>query len=434
VKIINLLFDATIFAQSYVTKTARTGIFAVAYNILKQFNLDSQFNITFYIQDFFHTVNLFNKDTLLSKFPICIYSGELSKYRIKLYKHNLKNADKLVNKFIFFVKLIINYLYYCFYHCIFFFNNYQILSSIDIFFAPIFSPSVQICKYLAIKQYVFLHDTIPLHYPEYYPEMTIDEFWFNELTRSINKNTYYFCNSESTKNDFLKYFNGKFDKNKIHVTHIMSSQYFLPDYNKKKLSDILEKYHIKLKCNFQYIFSFCTLEPRKNLVFTLNCFINFIKKHNIENLYFFLGGTQWKYFFKQLKEKISSFGKYSGKIIRLGYIDDEDVNILYSNSLFFTYLSQYEGFGMPVLEAMQAGTPVITSNNSSLPEVAGDSAIMIDYDNEEQCIRAFEDLYFNEDLRKRYTEKGLERAKLFSWEKTVDKMKEVIFNSFLENK
>ncbi|GHT04647.1 hypothetical protein FACS1894139_07130 [Planctomycetales bacterium] len=102
------------------------------------------------------------------------------------------------------------------------------------------------------------------------------------------------------------------------------------------------------------------------------------------------------------------------------------MNALYSNSLFFVYLSQYEGFGMPPLEAMAAGTPVITSNNSSLPEVVGDAGIMIDYDSEEQCLQAFADLYFHADLREKYIAKGLERAKLFSWEKTVTQMADVI--------
>jgi glycosyltransferase involved in cell wall biosynthesis len=118
-----------------------------------------------------------------------------------------------------------------------------------------------------------------------------------------------------------------------------------------------------------------------------------------------------------------------GKIIRLGYIDDEDVNTLYSHSIFFTYLSKYEGFGMPPLEAMQAGTPVITSNNSSMPEVVGDAAIMIDCDSEEQCIKAFEDLYFNEGLRQRYIQKGIERGKIFTWEKTADKMMDIMLKS-----
>ena len=77
---------------------------------------------------------------------------------------------------------------------------------------------------------------------------------------------------------------------------------------------------------------------------------------------------------------------------------------------------------------MQAGTPVITSNNSSLPEVVGEAAITIDCDSEEQCIKAFEDLYFNEKLRNEYIEKGLERATLFSWEKTTANMTNIMLS------
>jgi glycosyltransferase involved in cell wall biosynthesis len=161
------------------------------------------------------------------------------------------------------------------------------------------------------------------------------------------------------------------------------------------------------------------LAPHKNLIFTISCFIKFIDKHAIHDLYFYLAGAQAGNFNATLENRIPHFKEYRNKIIKLGYVDDEDVNILYSNSLFFTFISQYEGFGIPPLEAMAAGTPVITSNNSSLPEVVGEAAITIDCDNEDQCIRAFEDLYFNEDLRQSYIQRGLERAKLFSWEKTA---------------
>jgi glycosyltransferase involved in cell wall biosynthesis len=81
---------------------------------------------------------------------------------------------------------------------------------------------------------------------------------------------------------------------------------------------------------------------------------------------------------------------------------------------------------MPPLEAMQAGVPVITSNNSSLPEVVGDAAITIDCNSEEQCIKAFEDFYFREDLRRMYIQRGFDRVKLFSWRKTVKIIKNVI--------
>jgi glycosyltransferase involved in cell wall biosynthesis len=81
---------------------------------------------------------------------------------------------------------------------------------------------------------------------------------------------------------------------------------------------------------------------------------------------------------------------------------------------------------MPPLEAMSCGTPVLTSNTSSIPEVVGDSAIMIDPKDKEACVNAMKDLYFNENLREELSKKGLEQAKKFSWDKTVD----IIINSF----
>ena len=97
---------------------------------------------------------------------------------------------------------------------------------------------------------------------------------------------------------------------------------------------------------------------------------------------------------------------------------------LYSGAEFFVYTSQYEGFGLPPLEAMKCGKAVITSNNSSLPEVVGDAGIMIDFDSLEHHIEAFEKLYFDLSLRKTYEQRALERAKEFSWERCVDVMVE----------
>jgi glycosyltransferase involved in cell wall biosynthesis len=207
------------------------------------------------------------------------------------------------------------------------------------------------------------------------------------------------------------------------VVHIASANNFIPLYNIEEISLVLKKYKTGFVPNGKYIFSFCSLEPRKNLLFTIKCFIAFLRKNNIRDLYFLLGGAAWPGYDDVYKKEIDNMDdQYKGKIIHLGYVDDDDVNILYSNSFFFVFLSKYEGFGMPVLEAMQAGTPVVTSNNSSLPEVAGDAALLVDCESEEQCIKAFETLYYNENTRSDCIKKGIERAKLFAWEKTLEKM------------
>jgi glycosyltransferase involved in cell wall biosynthesis len=258
------------------------------------------------------------------------------------------------------------------------------------------------------------------------------DHWFYKLLQNLNKETFYFCISECTKTDFLKNASEQLDKNKMFVTPIATSQIFYPNYDKSNLCKTLLKYNINQKPDDCYIFSLCNLEPRKNLIFTINCFFFFFKKNNIKNMYFYLGGGNFPDFNNQLHAELSSFSEYLNKVIKLGYIDDSDVNLLYSNSLFFFFFSEYEGFGMPPLEAMQAGTPVICSNNSSLPEVVGDAAITITYNDENACIKAFEDFYFNENLRKEYIARGLERAKLFSWEKTFKMMSDIIIDTLKE--
>jgi len=441
-KKLNFLFDASLLTHFFEKeKTVWAGICFCAYNILKELEKQQIFNITLLVShDRYKFVRKMKKDLFFSRFSYnIIYKTPQLSYRIKLIKTYIKNIKtnfNIIKIIIYLLKILKHFLYAVFYH---FNEKYHfndkgtmiIIKKADVFFSPDSVIYNEILKYTHIRKYMLLHDVMPILFPEYYPTFFLTNDYINEYSniRYLNKDTYYLCNSECTKRDYVKYYSNLIDEKKMIITYIASSQNFYPDYDRKKLDKVLNKYKVGHSNNDKYIFSLCTLEPRKNLVFTVKCFIKFIKKHKIENLYFYIGGGQWNFFIHKLEEQINNLNEYRDKIVRLGYIDDEDVNTLYSNSLFFTYISQYEGFGMPPLEAMQAGTPVITSNNSSLPEVVGDAAIMIDYDSEEQCIKAFEDLYFNKDLREHHIEKGFERGKLFSWEKTVDKMTKIMIEN-----
>jgi len=431
---INLLFDATILISNFKKDNHRSGVFFTAFNILKEFDKTQKFNITLYFHCYHKKyLSLIKKDKLYSKFKYIFYY-DYSVYEqylnnISVHSKYIKSKDIFIfKKTIRFLRILLNYYRiskYKYYKNRYFIN---LLNSLNIYFtSDCFIPD-KIKNNDKIKKYIFLHDITPIIYSDYFPGFFKTNNILNEYIelKNLKKNNYYFCNSNNTKKDYLKYYNTVIDENNIFVTYISSAQIFIPNYNKEKLLNVFNNYNVEYDTNKKYIFSLCTLEPRKNLLFTIKCFIKFIEKHKLQDIYFYLGGGHWEYFISKLEEQIENLNKYSSKVVKLGYIDDEDINILYSNSLFFTYLSQYEGFGMPVLEAMQAGTPVITSNNSSLPEVVGDSAITIDYNNEEQCIKVFEDLYFNENLRKEYIHKGLERAKLFSWEKTVKIMTDVM--------
>ena len=245
------------------------------------------------------------------------------------------------------------------------------------------------------------------------------------MVKDTNKEDFYFSISEATKRDFIKYV-PTIDPGHITTTLLACNEAFRPEPEKTKAS--LEKYN--LPTDKKYIFSLCTLEPRKNLIRAAKTFIQFIEKHKINDLIFILGGGSWEGFIEKLEKEVPDFDKYRDKIIKAGYIDDEDLAPLYSGAEWFVYTSQYEGFGLPPLEAMSCGCAVITSNNSSLPEVVGDAGIMIDWDNEEEHVQAYEKYYFNPEIRNEYAQKGLERAKQFSWQKCTDEMVKVMKKEF----
>jgi len=426
-KSINILFDASCIVHAFNSKHVnRAGIFWVAYNVLKQFHKSNDYFITLLVPLEYYVKRNCELKQFISLFPKIIFNDKnLLLSNISHYKNQLLKSFNII----LILKIIKNLL-------LLVLSNKNInkrIVNIDIYFSPVFAIPDIIKNKEYIKTINILHDGIPLL--KNIPNNTLLSFnsWYSLLIQNINHNTYYFCVSECTKKDFIEYFSDYLDEKKMFVTQNAASQIFFPKYDENELQKVFNKYRITNNNN-KYIFSFCSIDPRKNITFTIRCFLKFIIKHKIDDLYFYLGGAHFVDYIAQFTEEISAFKNYNDKIIRLGYVDDKDVNILYSNSLFFTYLSQYEGFGMPPLEAMQSGTPVICSNNSSLPEVVGDAAITIDYNSEDQCIKAFEDLYFNEELRKQYIKKGLERGKLFSWEKTFELMNKHIIEILSENK
>lgn len=147
-----------------------------------------------------------------------------------------------------------------------------------------------------------------------------------------------------------------------------------------------------------------------------------------ENLYFVLGGASWKTFVPFLQREIGNLKDCKRFIILTGYVDDDDLAALYSDAFCFVYPSLYEGFGLPPLEAMQCGCPVIASDTSSLPEVIGDAGIMIDPRNEKSLVKAFTDLFDNPQLRQRLVQQSLRRARQFSWKTSADIIVRKIIN------
>lgn len=298
---------------------------------------------------------------------------------------------------------------------------------IDMFFSPIYAKPEVLKKYPFVTYFTILYDTVPLLYFYYYSMHFNNDIvdWYKELINSINENDYYFAISNHTKKDFTKYF-CDIDENKIVVIPLGASDNFYNDIDIDKNNNIKIKYNIPL--DKKYIFSLCSLEPRKNLIMGIKSFIKFIDKYKINDMIYVLGGSIWGGFIEKLKEEIPNFDKYKDIIIMPGYIADEDLASLYSNAKWFIYTSEYEGFGLPPLEAMKCGCPVITSTSSSLPEVVGDAGIKIQFDDENAHVEAYYLLYSNEELRKEYAINSLNRSKEFSWEKCT----EIILNTMAD--
>jgi glycosyltransferase involved in cell wall biosynthesis len=161
------------------------------------------------------------------------------------------------------------------------------------------------------------------------------------------------------------------------------------------------------------------LEPRKNIHHVIRCFSKTVLGEEIDDLCLVLVGTKgWDY--GKVFEELSRYPALRKRIILTGYVDFEDLAPLYSGALAFVYPSLYEGFGLPPLEAMKCGTPVITSNTSSLPEVVGDAGTMVSPTDEDALCHAMLEIFRDSALRTRMSERSLARADLFSWEKCIE--------------
>jgi glycosyltransferase involved in cell wall biosynthesis len=386
-KKIRLLFSAGIFNAVNENNSRRSGIFFVAWNLFRCFAADDRFEITLFLSQ--HNPMLkekLNNLSFLKDFPVV--SGS---YAIARGKKLINNPT--INE-----------------------KNYDAFIGVT---------SEQVHIHSAIPVFLVLHDTIPLIFP-YYFDVGNQASFYSAYAYMFRNKPYCFCVSQSCKDDFLHFF-PYLDPEKMLVTPNAAAENFYPLKDYVKLSTILAKYGVFYPSPPKYLFSLCTLELRKNLLFTLDCFLKFIAKHQIEDLYFYLGGGYWESFKTVLVQKLATYSpSQRKKIVFLGYVEDDDLAILFSHSLFFTYLSKYEGFGMPPLEAMSCGTPVITSNTSALPEVVGDAGILVDPCDEVAVIGAFEDLYFNENRRTELQKKGLARKKMFSWKKTYATIAETI--------
>tara|TARA_B100000315_G_scaffold212472_1_gene209859 strand:- start:2068 stop:3189 length:1122 start_codon:yes stop_codon:yes gene_type:complete len=225
--------------------------------------------------------------------------------------------------------------------------------------------------------------------------------------------------SASTKSDLVNILN--VPEEKIRVVHsAVNEKYYKLEH---KNSSIKKKYNI----NKNYFLFVGDLLPRKNISKLFEAFSLLPERIKNEYQIVIVGGR--KYSFKRIENTLKE-NNLTSSVIFTGYINEEDILLLYNSADIFVFPSFYEGFGFPILEAMSCGVPVITSNVSSMPEIAGDAAILIDPNDSEELAGAISTLVDDADLRQKKIEAGFKRANLFSLkkmtEKTVNIYKELV--------
>ena len=263
--------------------------------------------------------------------------------------------------------------------------------------------------YRKSRKVMTIHDLTFLKYPQYCT--TLVQRYLERIKRCLTWTDLIITFSENTKQDIIEHFN--INSEKIKITY-EASRYSSHEVYFNKIKPL--KNSIDYDFSIPYLLFVSTIEPRKNLITLIKAFDYLKEKHKIPHNLILIGQKGWKYqsSFEAIKKS-----RYRESIYHLNYLSDELLAFFYHQTDAFIYPSFYEGFGLPILEAMTLGSPVITSNTSSLPEVAGDAALLINPNDVLELAEAVLKVIDDSQLRKELIKKGRERAKLFSWERTA---------------
>ena len=177
---------------------------------------------------------------------------------------------------------------------------------------------------------------------------------------------------------------------------------------------MLARYHL---ANSSYLLVVATLEPRKNLLRLADAYSRLPSVLQRRHPLIIIGARGW--LTDELEKRLAPMER-KDQVRRLGYIPQEDLPLLYAGAWAFAFPSIYEGFGLPLLEAMRSGIPTLTANRSSLPEIAGDAALLVDPEDVNAITAGLERLLTDAQWRAQAIKKGLQQAGSFSWERCIE--------------
>ncbi|MDQ5954196.1 MAG: hypothetical protein QG583_124, partial [Patescibacteria group bacterium] len=260
-------------------------------------------------------------------------------------------------------------------------------------------------RFTQVPRVISIMDLAFFHFADYFTKKDLAQL--HSWTKySVIKAKKIITISEATKSDIIKFY--KVSGEKIHVIYpgikpsLLSNSHMSND-------DVKKKYAIDSK----FILFVGTLQPRKNIARLIEAF-SLLNDKEVKLV--IVGKKGWKY--EEILEAPKKFG-CEEKVVFLNFVPEEDLQVLYKNAELFAFPSLYEGFGLPVLEAMKFNCPVLTSNVSSLPEAGGDAAHYCNPESTESIKEGIEKILEDRKYRVNLIEKGKENIKKFSWEKAA---------------
>lgn len=273
-----------------------------------------------------------------------------------------------------------------------------------------------------VKQIPVIHDLSFVHFPEdipYFNRKYVNHF-FPKFAKKASKIV---TVSEYSKQDIVKAFG--IEKEKITVAHNGIGDFF--NLINEELKEATRSKFTNGKPYFLFV---SALHPRKNIINLFKSFDVFKNQTKSDVKLLMVGEKYW--WNQEIKDCFDSLN-FKKEVVFTGHVQSSELNNIYCSGLALTYVSYFEGFGIPLAEAMRCELPILASNATSLPEVGGEAAIYVNPFSIEDIKNGMVRIYKDESLRKELIEKGKERAKLFNWQNTADKVWETIVEVF-ENK
>ncbi len=283
---------------------------------------------------------------------------------------------------------------------------------IDLFHAPHYVlPPLTPCKTI-----VTIHDCIHLRFPQYLPNRLAYAYARTSLWLATHRSNRILTVSAASKRDILKYFH--VPPEKIDVIYNAIDERFGEAPDPQEIAHVRERYQL----DDRFVLYAGNIKPHKNLERLIEAFFT-LRKSGFEQVKLLIIGDEISKY-ATLRRAVHKY-KLHKHVRFFGFVPDKTLAILYRLADVFVFPSLYEGFGLPPLEAMASGTPVITSNVSSLPEVVGDAALLIDPYDPEAIAEAIRRVLSEPALRSDLRERGFRRVREFSWERSVSRVRDI---------